>query len=408
MIRLAAIGFGGRLRGMVAEMCRLDPTLRLAAVADPDEPGVRGKLKHEPCPHWLDARLFPDIDALMASGLEFDAYAIGTRCHLHTPLAMRIAQTGKPLFLEKPVAIDERQLADLARAFKGREQEVVISFPLRVTPLLTAVLEIVRSGRLGVINQIQAFNNVPYGGIYFGEWYRNYDEVGGLWLQKATHDFDYINRILNVAPVGIAAMTSQRVYGGDMPQDLRCSACDKTESCPESPRALKRRGDGGGMGMEDHWCAFGNAIKNEDAGSAMIRYADGSHVAYSQNFISRRSAGARGATVIGYKATLHFDWYTNQIRVIDHHADNRVDVIEVKASSGHGGGDSVLCQMFLDLVRGKALPDSTLRDGLLSASMCLAARRSSAFKTFETIPPVSELATLAPAAPAPRPTFVRG
>ena len=59
---------------------------------------------------------------------------------------------------------------------------VVVSFPLRTTPLFTTALEVVRSGRLGTVNQIQANNNVPYGGVYYGLWYRNYDDTGGLWL----------------------------------------------------------------------------------------------------------------------------------------------------------------------------------------------------------------------------------
>ncbi|MCX5658822.1 MAG: Gfo/Idh/MocA family oxidoreductase [Planctomycetota bacterium] len=396
MPRLAVIGFGGRVKWMVAEMCKLDPELELAAVADPDEAGVRERLKLDWMPKWANVPIFRTADEVLDKAHEFDAFAIGTRCFMHTPMAVRVAQTGLPLFLEKPVAIDEQQLAQLAQAFRGREDQVVVSFPLRVTPLLTTALDIIRSGRLGTINQVQAFNNVSYGGVYFGEWYRNFDQTGGLWLQKATHDFDYINRILDVRPTMVSAMTTHKIYGGDMPHDLRCSKCDKTETCPESPKALKLRGDGGGMGMEDHWCAFSKEIKNEDAGSALIRYADGAHVSYAQNFISRRSAGARGATVVGYKGTLHFDWYTNLIKVIDHHGNNRVDTIEVKPGSGHGGGDQVLCQMFIDLIRGKARPTSTLRDGLLSASMCLAARRSSQNNTFEVIPPVTELASLTP------------
>src|SRR4029077_7984852 len=123
-------------------------------------------------------------------------------------------------------------------------------------PLFLAAREIVQSGRLGTINQIQAFNNVPYGGIYFGEWYRNYPETGGLWLQKATHDFDYINRLVGSPPTRVAATITRKIYGGDKPHDLRCSKCDETETCPESPRQLQRRGTGGGMGMDAHWCAF--------------------------------------------------------------------------------------------------------------------------------------------------------
>src|SRR5439155_7603890 len=120
------------------------------------------------------------------------------------------------------------------------------------------------------------------------------------------------------------------VYGGEMPPELRCSACDRTESCMESPANILRRGDDGGMlayrpatAQSDHDCAFSSSIKNQDAGSALILYDNGAHAAFSQNFVSRRSAGRRGATVIGYRGTLSFEWEKDdQITLIDHHRDS--------------------------------------------------------------------------------------
>ncbi len=402
MARLAVIGLGGRLTGMLGQMRLVDPEVRIVAVADPAVQAVQGRLAMAGMPPSDGVKFYDSPDQLLEYADQYDGVCIGTRCHLHTPYAIKVAPTGLPLFLEKPVAITQEQLIGLATAFAGREQSVVISFPLRVTPLYIAALEIVRSGRLGTINQVQAINNVNYGGVYFGEWYRNYDEVGGLWLQKATHDFDYINHLLDDRPTMIAATTTRKIYVGDMPHDLTCSRCDLTETCIESPRNLARRGDGGGMSMNDHLCAFSREIRNEDAGSALIHYAGGAHASYSQNFISRKEAGRRGAIVTGYSATLEFDWYTDEIRVVDHHHANRVDRISVKATSGHSGGDIKLAEMFLDVVHGRDKSRSDLKDGLLSAAMCLAARESSETDAFQRIPTVEELARIAaPAALAP-------
>jgi predicted dehydrogenase len=52
---------------------------------------------------------------------------------------------------------------------------------------------------------------------------------------------------------------------------------------------------------------------------------------------------------------------------------------------GHAGGDLILAESFLDLVKGHARPNATLRDGLLSAAMCLAARESARTKTFQRV-----------------------
>src|SRR5215213_4259661 len=297
MTRLAVIGLGHRAAAMIASMQSVDPKVSVRAVADPDTESARQRLAMV---GDARARVYPSADVMLEDPADYDGVVIGTRCHLHTRMAIKVASAGLPLFLEKPVAISLEELGALREVFRGREDEVVVSFPLRHTPLFSKALEVVRSGTLGTINQIQATNNVPYGGVYFGQWYRNHDQTGGLWLQKATHDFDYINLLAGSRPVGVAAMESRRVYGGEKPHDLRCSACDETETCPESPQNLARREDDGGMYQDsddrtDHWCAFSREIQNHDAGSALIMHENGIHASYSQNFLSRRSACRRGA-----------------------------------------------------------------------------------------------------------------
>ena len=381
------IGLGHRAAAMIASMQTADPGVSIRAVADPDTEGARRRLAMV---GNAGVRLFPSADAMLEDPADYDGVVIGTRCHLHTPMAIKVASTGLPLFLEKPVAISPEELGALREAFRGREDEVAVSFPLRHTPLFSKVLEVVRSGALGTINQIQAVNNVPYGGVYFGQWYRNHDQTGGLWLQKATHDFDCINLLADSRPAFIAAMESRRVYGGEKPHDLRCSACDETETCPESPQNLALRGDDGGMYQDsddrnDHWCAFSREIRNHDAGSALIMYENGVHANYSQNFVSRRSAYKRGATIVGYEATLEFDMAPMELRII-HHRSERVEQIQVDVEDdGHAGGDLILAESFLDLIKRRASPSASLRYGLLSAAMCLAARESARTKTFQRV-----------------------
>ncbi|CAN5776822.1 Gfo/Idh/MocA family oxidoreductase [soil metagenome] len=389
MTRLAVIGLGHRATAMIASMQAVDPGVSILAVADPDTESARRRLAMVG-PGHAGARVYPSADAMLEDPADYDGVVIGTRCHLHTPMAIKVASVGLPLFLEKPVAISLEELGALREAFRGREDEVVVSFPLRHTPLFSKALEVVNSGVLGTVNQIQAVNNVPYGGVYFGQWYRNYDQTGGLWLQKATHDFDCINLLAGSRPVGVAAMESRRVYGGEKPHDLKCSACDETETCPESPQNLIRRGDDGGMYQDsddrtDHWCAFSREIQNHDAGSALIMYENGIHASYSQNFLSRRAAYRRGATVVGYEATLEFDLAAAQLRLI-HHRSEKVEQLRVDTENdGHAGGDLILAESFLDLVKGRAKPNASLKDGLLSAAICLAARESARTNTFQPV-----------------------
>lgn len=383
MIRIAAIGMGVRASSMLGSLTIEDASVTLAAVADPAPDLVRKRLAREKVAHE-QIEFFDSEDRLLEQADRFDGIVIGTRCNLHTSMAVKVAPTGLPLFLEKPVGINVQELHALHDAFVGRETSVVVSFPLRVTPLMNRVMDIVKSDRLGIVNQVQAFNYVPYGGVYFGQWYRDDETTGGLWLQKATHDFDYINRLVGATPTTIAAMTSRKIYGGHMPADLRCSACDRVDACPESPKNANARGDDGGMGRDDHACAFSESITNHDAATAMIMYGNGVHASYAQNFVTRRSAAWRGARITGYLATLDFDWFTETITITEHHG-GAVDTIKVEIPHGHHGGDSVLARNFLDIINGRDISHSTLADGILSATMCLAARSSDEHGTFEPV-----------------------
>ena len=395
-LNIAVIGMGQRAVSLVAQLNRVVPGFRLAAVADPDVDGARKRCREAGLED--DAvRFFSDEDLLLKHADAYDGILIASPCHLHTPLAVKVAETGLPLFLEKPVSVSYEQVAALREAYSGRERSVVVSFPLRFTPLFEAAMKVVRSGDLGTITQVQAINNVPYGWVYYGRAaFREYGVSQGLWLQKATHDFDYLNQILG-RPTAVTAMMSRSVYGGDMPHDLWCSSCDLSETCPESPEGMERRGNHGGTVVADHPCVFGGEIVNQDAGSAIVQYEGGVHAVYSQNFVSRRSAATRGAIVTGYKGTLSFDWYTHRLRLIDHHSD-REEEQEVTVATGHMGGDEALLRNFVDVCRGRDESRSDLTAGLTSVTMCLAARESAHRQAWMPIPDLDapELLTTGP------------
>lgn len=383
MIRIGVIGAGLRASHLVKLMALQDPAICVSAVVDTARLEAEKRFA-EATIEANNIRWFADTDQLLSDQVagELDAVLIGTRCNTHAELACKIADLRIPILLEKPVGISQPQIEMLSTAFQGRHETVVVSFPLRFSPLFRKARDLVRRGRLGKINQITATNFVPYGGVYFADWYRDSDLTGGMWLQKATHDFDYICELAMSAPEGIMAVETQRIFGGEMPEDLTCSKCDLTAQCEESPQNIAIRGDDGGMGTEDHRCAFSSSIKNHDAGSALITFANGVHASYAQNFASRRSAFQRGARVTGYDATLTFDWATGSIEVIEHQG-KAVEIVKIEAGEDHHGGDTELIRNFLDVIRGESTSLAPLEYGLQSATLCLAARESVSSNTFQ-------------------------
>ncbi|WP_068777306.1 Gfo/Idh/MocA family protein [Paenibacillus sp. FJAT-26967] len=373
-MKLGVIGYGARIRHVIAEIIRQDPACRVTAIADIRMESIRRELSSS---GPTDIRFY-ESPAAMLEAEELDGVLIGTRCSLHTVMALQVLARSLPLYLEKPVATTMEDLLRLKLAYESSRSPVVVSFPLRVTSIVSAVKEIIDSGRIGTVEHVQAVNNVPYGSVYYQNWYRDEAETGGLFLQKATHDFDYINYILGMRPTALCAMTSKQIFKGTKPAGLKCTVCSDNKTCPESTAFRED------LPPEWEYCCYAEDTGNEDSGSALIRYESGMHVAYSQNFFARREAAARGARFLGHKGTVEFDFYTRLVKVIMHHIP-RVETIEIGAGEDHFGGDAYLARNFTEVMRGEAASAATLDEGITSALLCLKAKHSAETGTFQNI-----------------------
>jgi len=301
-----------------------------------------------------------------------------------------------PLFLEKPVAIDEQQLAELNAAAAASSSPTVVSFPLRLSELCVMTKEVIESGVIGTVENVQATNNVPfYGSNYYHGWMRNEALTGGLWLQKATHDLDYLTYLVGKTPARIIAVESKTVFTGDMPAGLYCLECPIQKECPESQYnlfytqgILHDMSEAEGF-WDGRWqCSFATDTGNHDAATAILQYESGAHLTYTQMFYARRGAAKRGAIFTGYKGTASFDWYTDEV-VIHHHHNGRVERHRVESeASGHHGGDERLAHDFLAILNGTGESRATLQDGLISAQLCLMAKRSCQTSQFQPFVPL--------------------
>ncbi|HEY9249707.1 MAG TPA: Gfo/Idh/MocA family oxidoreductase, partial [Rariglobus sp.] len=328
MIRLGLIGLGQRLAHMVACFQASDPSLRIVGVVDPDRAGALARL---PEADRAQVRFFDSLDELLREARP-DALAIGTRCNLHTPLAIAALASGLPLFLEKPVAVTLAQARALEQAFARSRSEVVVSFPLRVSHLCRMAKTRVDHGEIGRLEHLLGVNYVPYGNVYFDSWYRDYQTTQGLFLQKATHDFDYLSYLAGAPIVRVAAMLQQgRVFRD---RSLEPAGGDDTRAYFDSIGRPE-------TGM------------NEDASSALLEFANGIQGVYTQVFYSKHEAQARGATLSGLRGTLRFDWYQNELR-LHSHAEAATVTARPPEGLNHFGGDGVLADNFIEVIHGRA------------------------------------------------------
>ena len=258
-----------------------------------------------------------------------------------------------------------------------------------MTPLIQRVMQIARSGRLGAINQVQAFNYVPYGGVYFGQWYRDFDVTGGLWLQKATHDFDYINHLVQSrtdrtspqwAVVYLRRRDAARASLLRLRDRRHLPGKPRLDSCP---RRRWRHGH-----RRSRVCAFSSSIRHHDAGSCPR-----SDTRTASTRPTRKTSSPadwpRGAAVritVSYCVMLEFDWYDEIIRIVDHHATS-VEEIKVTVPQGHHGGDSSLVHNFLDVIHRRDASHAMLHEGI-SARPCASPRNRAKTQQFIEIPQI--------------------
>ena len=370
MKKIGFIGYGLRSETMMRAFRGIAAPIEVAAIADPAWQTIQPKLQQDPL--FSHTRFYADAEEMLAQE-KLDGIFIGTRCNLHSELAAPVIRQGTPVFLEKPICISPDQYKLLLDTPKQMWDRVTVSFPLRYTIIVQQMKHLVGSGVLGDIVTVQAINNVPYGNVYYHSWYRDSSLTGGLFLQKATHDLDYICYVLGKHPASVTAVTSKMYFRGDKPAGSRCEDCADAHTCKESSfyvkHYLKEEPSG-------EFCCFAQDTGNEDVGAALFTCPDGTIISYHQTFLVKNQAGRRGARFIGTKASAEFDFYTAELRV-DYYDSKHTAVHKFTYPEGlaHFGGDEELAKAFLSVMEGTP-SGSDLAQGMYSAAACLAAKAS--------------------------------
>jgi predicted dehydrogenase len=394
VLRVGVVGYGSRLHHVLRYMCKLHHEVQVVAIVDPRAEDIRSqnekltetRLTENFGSEYKNIQYYGTI-ADMVESVELDGLMIGTRCNTHTELAIEAMKTQLPIFLEKPVSTTMAQIEQLYRSSRDYKNEMVVSFPLKMSIFAQKTRQLIEDGVIGKVRHVEAVNHVCYGTTYFHNHYRDFEETGGLWLQKATHDLDVVSFLLNSRPKRVAAMHSvNKVFGGDVKAGMTCGECEKFETCPESPffDYYHRSGDDV-MGNKDKLCAFGEDVGTlEDHGLTLIEYENGAQVSYNQNFYIRNKP-KRGVSLIGYEGNIEFDYYTAEIVITPHHSRER-QVIKVEHTDDHGGGDPILVNNFVHLMRGTQSSKSPLMAGIESAYLCLLCRESAETGAFASVP----------------------
>lgn len=391
------IWFEQRIPGSIVAFCDLDRSIFdkvLDGYLGTDD-NIAGDFKQNASgitPAFRDLPFYTDVEAMLDNE-EINTVFICTSCDAHAKMLRACVKRNLNILLEKPIAITEQDIENVWSLLKDYPKVATVNFTMRGAPVSLAAKQHVQNGTIGDIVSIQYINNVHYGDVYFRNWMRTRQRIGDLWLQKATHDFDIINSIIDLKPLSTAAFGSRLVYGGEMPNDLTCDECDKKWDCPMSIYRLQFDAAKPLPPKHLRKCVYAQEIDIDDNQTAIFKYENNVNVSYSQSFNAPQQGGQRGGYFIGTEGIMHLKYYNefvetpegqmiagnSSIEISRYHQKPSSRIFELYDWGGHShfDGTEYVYEAKLALLTGQDTDvKNTVKEGYISAKMCLAAQKS--------------------------------
>ncbi|MEU7854025.1 Gfo/Idh/MocA family oxidoreductase [Nonomuraea sp. NPDC049141] len=239
-VTLALVGAG--LRGQsYARHATVAGLGRVTAVAEPD-PYRRESAAAEfgVAPDMV----YSDWTQLAAAGRVADAAIIATQDHLHMSPAVRMADLGYHILLEKPMAPSEQEATAIADAAKRNKIMLAVCHVLRYTPYTRTLKRLLDGGRIGRLVSVQHLEPV-------GWWHHAHSFVRGHWrredtsapmlLTKSCHDIDWLIHLFGRIPAKVSSFGNLTHFrASERPEGAadRCTDCPLEPSCPYSAKRL--------------------------------------------------------------------------------------------------------------------------------------------------------------------------
>lgn len=409
IVRIAIAGVGSRGKNAYGlELLNMKDRAKVVAVADidPERLALAGDAHGVP-----DEMRFPSAEAMLAVPKLADAMLICTQDRQHVPHAVAALKKGYDVMMEKPISPKLEDLQEITKVARENGRRVVVCHVLRYTPFFQTIKKTIDSGALGEVVSIQALENVRY-------WHQAHSFVRGNWrreedtspmiLAKCCHDLDYL--------VWLCGRKCERVssYGSLMyfkesnaPEGaaLRCTqGCKAKDGCPyDAEKIYLTNKDTGILCGNVEWpidvlaenpteekirhaietgpygrCVF--HCDNDVVDHQIVNMQMEGGASLSLTMSAFTSIGGRTIKVMGTLGDLWGDMHENRIRIGVFGKEPQVIDLgkEEKDFAGHGGGDRLLMEQFVDLMQGKE-PDgtiTTLETSVESHLVALAAEKS--------------------------------
>lgn len=378
MVTLLIVGAGGRGKGYSTFTQQHPERAKVVGVAEPrvdhrqfmiNEYSIAEEYSFE---DWRQAAMLPKFA---------DAVIISTQDNMHVEPAIAFAEKGYAILLEKPMAPNEEDCVRIVKAVKKAGVIFAVCHVMRYTRYSILLKELVNSGAIGDIVNIQHLEPVGYWhqahSFVRGNW-RNEKESSFMLLAKSCHDLDWIHYILNDQCKTVSSFgtlihfrrENQPVGASD-----RCVTCEVESACPYSARKIYlKMVESGYTGWPVDVLAINPSIEkikealetgpygrcvyacdNDVVDNQVVNmlFSNGQTASFTMTAFTE--LGHRKTRIFGTRGEIYGDGV--DIQQYDFLSDERKTISSVTMDAsilgGHGGGDYGLMDRFIHAVAEK-------------------------------------------------------
>ncbi len=208
-VRAALIGAGLFARGTLIPAMKGIPGLRLRAVA-----ATRAATAEDTARRLGLDYATTDIARILADP-EIDLVFILTRHGAHAALAAQALRAGKHVFVEKPLAVNEEQLNEVAEAYTPARRCLLVGFNRRFAPATRQALARLRdvNGPKTILIRVNA------GSVPQDSWVHDPVEGGGRIIGEVCHYIDLAQALSGARPVRVSAVATRAAGTGAVESD---------------------------------------------------------------------------------------------------------------------------------------------------------------------------------------------
>lgn len=132
---------------------------------------------------------------------KINTVAILTRHDTHADLVVKALKAGKHVFVEKPLAINEKQLTQITKALAAHDSLLTVGFNRRFASLIRNL----KSQISNRVEPLHAHYRVNAGFIPANHWTQDPAIGGGRIIGEACHFVDVLTFLVGTAPVSVTA-----------------------------------------------------------------------------------------------------------------------------------------------------------------------------------------------------------